>query len=403
MNSSPSLGQSTTDRVQFQELQMRPAPKRYAALDFLRAIAITVVLIHHTSIFDTTSTQGTSANVIVFAGWAGVDLFFVLSGFLIGGLLFREYKRSGTISMKRFLIRRGFKIYPPFFFYLFVAGLMKWKSIPHVDFIKQTAIDVLFLNDYLPGTQQHFWSLSVEEHFYILLPLLLLGLIAIKPKSGSPFQKIPLILIALTLSALGLRLLNAYTFHYFQYPYNVFASHLRIDGLFWGVTLAYLYEFHREPLHGFVANRKMSLALCGCALIAPVLMFPQGHAWTVTIGFTLLSAGFSIVVLLAMFSRRLASVKPFGLWSPFYNGAAVLGTYSYSIYLWHPSIAHIAHHYSERLAKVASLSVITLGYFLGSIAIGIVVSRAIEYPSLAFRDRWFPDLNQMTKPASLQA
>ncbi|HXJ16319.1 MAG TPA: acyltransferase, partial [Candidatus Polarisedimenticolia bacterium] len=78
---------------------------RNKRLDVLRSIAVLLVLLYHSEI-------GTR---LANAGWAGVDLFFVLSGFLISGLLFTEYKKRGSIDFKRFFIRRGLKIYPAFY------------------------------------------------------------------------------------------------------------------------------------------------------------------------------------------------------------------------------------------------------------------------------------------------
>jgi peptidoglycan/LPS O-acetylase OafA/YrhL len=83
---------------------MRQSP-RLPEIDFLRGIAIVLVLLHHHWLFDLPQR----------VGWAGVDLFFVLSGFLVSGLLFAEYKQFGGIKPFHFLIRRGFKIYPLFY------------------------------------------------------------------------------------------------------------------------------------------------------------------------------------------------------------------------------------------------------------------------------------------------
>ena len=78
---------------------------RLRELDFLRGIAILLVLLRHNYLFDFTFK----------IGWIGVDLFFVLSGFLVSGLLFKEYLKFGNINPSLFLIRRGFKIYPIFY------------------------------------------------------------------------------------------------------------------------------------------------------------------------------------------------------------------------------------------------------------------------------------------------
>jgi peptidoglycan/LPS O-acetylase OafA/YrhL len=85
-------------------------------IDFLRGIAILLVLLRHQYLFTFTSRMG----------WIGVDLFFVLSGFLVSGLLFKEYVKFGDIKPKLFLIRRGFKIYPIYFlFYLSFLNVIR--------------------------------------------------------------------------------------------------------------------------------------------------------------------------------------------------------------------------------------------------------------------------------------
>src|ERR1041385_5057357 len=86
--------------------------KRNPQLDLLRGIAVLMVIACHYPY----------SHFLEKIGWAGVDLFFVLSGFLISGLLFTDWKSTGTISLSRFFIRRGFKIYPAFYVFLFVTA-----------------------------------------------------------------------------------------------------------------------------------------------------------------------------------------------------------------------------------------------------------------------------------------
>jgi len=101
-----------------------------------------------------------------------VDLFFVLSGFLISGLLFSDLTSNGSIALRRFYLRRGLKIYPAFYFFLAGTSLLWPVTLPH----KFLLSEVFFLQSYLPHIWQHTWSLAVEEHFYFVLPLLLLVL-----------------------------------------------------------------------------------------------------------------------------------------------------------------------------------------------------------------------------------
>src|ERR1700733_8613286 len=102
------------------ELQRKP-PKREIELDFIRGIAILMVIDFHgarTFLLAPFAWMG-FANF----GWAGVDVFFVLSGFLVGGLLVKEWKLFGRINSKQFLIRRGFKIWPQYYFFLILMLL----------------------------------------------------------------------------------------------------------------------------------------------------------------------------------------------------------------------------------------------------------------------------------------
>jgi len=116
-----------------------------------------------------------------------VDLFFVLSGFLIGGLLVSELHHHGHIDIGRFLIRRGLKIYPPHFVFIgylmlmpvakaILAGNNVWTTFT-TEWGKYWP-NLLFLHNYV-GTNPagHTWTLAVEEHFYLLLPFLLAGLV----------------------------------------------------------------------------------------------------------------------------------------------------------------------------------------------------------------------------------
>ena len=104
-------------------------------------------------------------------GWVGVDIFFVLSGFLVSGLLFREYQVHQSLRIGRFLVRRGLKIYPAF--YLLIL-LTIWLDLAPYD-VRKVLGEVFFLQSYynlFGSIWTHTWTLAIEEHFYILLALL---------------------------------------------------------------------------------------------------------------------------------------------------------------------------------------------------------------------------------------
>ena len=201
---------------------------RNQSLDVLRCIAVLLVLGCHLPYY----------RLWARAGWIGVDLFFVLSGFLISGLLFEDYKAHGQIDWKRFLIRRGFKIWPPFYVFLFLTALLMHGGMPLQGFLACAS----FLQNYLArspivasGVFVHLWSLAVEEHFYVLLPALLVLLAARKVRD--PFRAVPYIFAGLSAICLVLRVLTV------RAGGQVWMTHLRIDSLFAGVTLGYFLQF----------------------------------------------------------------------------------------------------------------------------------------------------------------
>ena len=138
---------------------------RLRELDFLRGIAIILVLFRHQYLFDFTQKMG----------WIGVDLFFVLSGFLVSGLLFKEYIKFGSIKPGLFLIRRGFKIYPVYylFYLLYLTPILIKGNLNLTGFFS----DMFFLQNYIWGWGYAYapsWSLAVEEHFYFGFAMLML-------------------------------------------------------------------------------------------------------------------------------------------------------------------------------------------------------------------------------------
>jgi peptidoglycan/LPS O-acetylase OafA/YrhL len=129
--------------------------ERSQTLDILRGVAVLLVFTRH-------------VNGLPFStlGWIGVDLFFVLSGFLVSGLLFQEYLELGTVKPGTFLLRRAFKIYPQFYFFLaatVAALLATGQSFATINLFAEAA----FFQNYHAGFWTHTWSLAVEEHFYL--------------------------------------------------------------------------------------------------------------------------------------------------------------------------------------------------------------------------------------------
>src|ERR1700722_18709415 len=142
------------------------------SLDGWRAVAITAVILCHA--FGQESSNSKINSLILNLGQQGVSLFFAISGYLITTLLVDEQQRAG-ISLRGFYIRRAFRILPPAYIYLAVLGAMGISEIIHVTPGEILSAALVYSN-YWPLHSWftfHFWSLSIEEHFYLLWPSLL--------------------------------------------------------------------------------------------------------------------------------------------------------------------------------------------------------------------------------------
>ena len=346
---------------------------RLAALDLLRGIAIVLVLLRHSPIVGPEWLQRVMAP-LARAGWIGVDLFFVLSGFLVSGLIFREYQLHGDFRPGRFLLRRGFKIYPAYFVLLLVIfALMTWRgNAPNLPLI---ASQVLFLQNYwqIAAPLPHTWSLAVEEHFYLVLPLLLPLL---HRQKGSPFAGLTPICALVIAGVLAWRFATPWSGG-LQYSIHFFPTHLRFDGLFFGVWLAWLHHFHGERLAAFVTRHRSGIGVAALLLALPPFFYQlETTRFLSTLGFTFLALSAGLWLLLALHGQIRRGVL------------AWIGFYSYSIYLWHVpvSLFGIRRLFPEN----SSTGLPILAYFAASIAVGVVAAKLIELPALRLRDRLFP-------------
>src|SRR5213079_2304769 len=144
--------------------------ERQPGLDLLRALAIIVVTIYHAALFG----FNTPGRVDRF-GWIGVDLFFVLSGYLIGGQLVAPIARGRGIGFRRFFARRALRILPAYFVVLAIyAFLPSWREYPKMFPLWKFVVSVQNIGLRGGTAFSHAWSLGVEDQFYLLLPLVLL-------------------------------------------------------------------------------------------------------------------------------------------------------------------------------------------------------------------------------------
>jgi len=384
----------------------RVQSRRLRELDVLRGLAILLVLGHHVGITPTHLPAALQEILDrwAMAGWVGVDLFFVLSGFLVSGLLFREYRAAGRVRVGRFLIRRGFKIYPAFYTLIavtIVADRLLKRPVPSPGFWGE----VLFLQNYVGALWTHTWSLAVEEHFYLLLAALVAVLVArARPaiSRAEPFSVIVPLFVVVAGFALVARVATTVIAPP-ELMLHLAPSHLRLDSLMFGVVLSYLFHFRGDWLAAHVRDRRSTLWLVSVLALAPCLFLPVTSIVMQTIGFTLLYVGFGAVLLLAL--HRIPVATPHRSTSVISlmvmaNGLAWLGTYSYSIYLWHMPVQAWSTIAIARLTGWLPPPTLAWSlYFIESIGAGVMMSLAIERPGLALRER----LTTPTRDASASA
>jgi peptidoglycan/LPS O-acetylase OafA/YrhL len=347
---------------------MDPSTYRNQSLDVLRALAVIAVVGHHLDYYP----------IWTKAGWVGVDLFFVLSGFLISGLLFQEYKASGKIEVRRFLLRRGLKIWPSY--YLLLIGVTCLYFFNKSAMSKGQLLSNLFvIQNYFPGHPNylilsHTWTLALEEHFYLFLPLLLVFLIAIRKES--PFSVIPPLSVLIAVVCL--------CFRFTLLPHELaWATHMRADGLFGGVTLGYLHHFKPFWFAKLTGNYAL---LMTALLISPAFLFEQPDRRIQRFGLTSIALGFIFLVAWAVVRSPRSRAMQITL-----GGFARVGVYSYSIYLWHTVIADgFLFHPPSSFAKFWL-------YMISSITGGIAMAHLVEIPYLRLRDRMFPTGRQETQ------
>jgi len=366
--------------------------RRLIALDMLRTLAVVLVVGHHLQPLDRAFPGWLQPLVQrwIAVGWIGVDLFFVLSGFLISGLLFQEYQRHGKIRMGRFLIRRAFKIYPSFYVFIAIVIYIQHSNYNYELITrKQILAEAFFVQNYFPGLLFHTWSLGVEEQFYLLLPLVLLGFLALRGGDAA-FGRLPLFCI------LGAMLLIAIRAWLVRHKSMAVQGDLRFDSLLCGVLLSYFYHFRSKPTLAFARKFRWRVMLAGLVLLVPVCLVPKGGVYMDSIGLASTYSGFALMLLASL----AFTVPALGIVSIPFRFVAFCGTYSYGIYLWHVPVKiwgtmYLTHWFGWRFSAPQEL----LLYLFGSFVVGIIFSMIVERPFLMLRDWWFPSKSGPVEPS----
>lgn len=378
--------------------------QRLPQLDFLRFIAIFLIIGHHV-IMPPQEANALQPLALLWYdfGWTGVDLFFVLSGFLIGGLLFTELRKFGKLDVRRFIIRRGFKIWPLYLGYVAVMIVLighrehisLWQAIGRAwPFYTHTQNYTMHSDLYVNYPVAHLWSLAVEEHFYLLLPLLLHFLTRRTPDARQAIPLFPAAALAVMVGCLAAR---ALTFHQpFTPERNIWPTHLRMDSLDCGVLLAYAWHYKRNWIQPLL-NRPGWLLAAGLGLMAVIRRWLTLPEFNCISGYTTLYLAYGCILLACMASTLPEQQN--GRLAGFFRLApcrflAGIGFWSYSIYIVHLSAGKLPSkwflHQNIPLNQDARWLLVMLLYLVTSTLLGTLCGRLIEKPTLALRNRLFP-------------
>lgn len=370
--------------------QTRHPDARLGGLDTLRALAIALVFAYHYRLF--------VAGAPIFGwagelGWTGVDLFFVLSGYLIANQLFKGIVQGRVLSLPAFYGRRLLRTLPVFWvvlaaFFLFPAYMggreppPLWRFLTFTQNIQLTA-----------GTAfSHAWSLCIEEQFYLVLPAVAL----VGARWLRSLKLAWIALFSLTAAAIAWRasLWELYGSSGLDYHRNIYYATLgRADELLPGVALALLKHGHPAIWAALMRRGQVLLAagLVACGVTAWQLHigytfadYSYGFAMT-AFGYSLVAWSFALLVAAALGpASTLARLR--------IPGAAQLAAWSYAIYLVHKSIGFAVMKFWLGPAGVAGDSWLAIGLVTGlSIAIGWLLYVLVETPFMRLRDRWIPD------------
>lgn len=367
------------------------AQQKLYGLDHLRALAILLVFLFHYFILSHGEPKWLPDTASF--GWTGVDLFFVLSGFLISSQLFAQIKTGAAISFRQFFLKRFFRIVPAFLvtvaLYFCIPFFREKPNLPPLwKFL--TFTQNLGLNLKETGAFSHGWSLCVEEHFYLFLPLILILFQSTRLLKNSYW-----LIVGLFILGFGLRIFSfnhlylprsdaqgswAYWYQFIYYPtYN------RLDGLLAGVSVAGIYQFW-PALWSRISKRGNLWLLTGLAVLtgAYFLCEDQMTFAASVFGFPLIAVGYGLVVM--------GAVSPTSFlykWqSPVTTRIAAL---SYAVYLTHKGVIHMTHRLLEE-EKIDS-NLLLLISIVTCLGVAWLLHVIVEKPFMRLRGR-------LVKPAS---
>lgn len=374
-----------------------PGPVHIRGLDGIRGLAISLVLLYHGWTFRGSGDVGAAIDTVRAIGWAGVDVFFVMSGFLITGILVET--KGQPRYWRNFLIRRGLRIFPLYYAVLVLlvaavlvlarAGATSGAAGELVRGLDNIWVNFLYLTNFAVATWGEdrvpldtAWSLAIEEQFYLVYPAIVL----LCSRRGLVRALIGMVLAAPVLRVLVFELGPQPVLGPYVLPF------CRMDALAIGGLARLAYGGGGPEPALLVALRRHALVL-GIAAVAVLLAWSRKDIRFVAIGYTL-----SAVASAALLVRLLASPEDSPLRRVMESRVLVhIGKISYAVYLFHLIARTVVARGLERvfsrpeLGGTAYCAAQLLGMSLLSIAAATASYYLFERPILRLKDRWAPN------------
>ncbi len=306
----------------------------------IRAIAVLMVVLAHLRIADHNST--------LYGGGMGVQIFFCLSGFLITYVLLKEYSNTQTINVRNFLIRRALRLLPAMLSYLLVIIFLmflgyiepKWMSVFFALFYIYNFILLRWKTDYLG----HFWSLAVEEHFYLFYPFIF----KLNKKKNLLLILLLLIVICLIVSVLQNRGIIYFPSLTKNYQWTIPAIMPILTGAIMSILLNNSNRIYKVPVYVFI--------ILGLLLYVHQVLIPSSYYLLLSsyrLNYLFQCVGIAFILTYVYLNQKTAIVKLL----EFYP-IELIGRISYGIYLWHMLFANLYRIKGLNLYVAIMLSIV---------------------------------------------
>lgn len=349
---------------------LRPKPPFHIpSLDGIRAVSIMIVYLAHAGLSH------------LIPGGFGVTVFFFLSGFLISTLLRREFANNGRISFKNFYLRRVLRIFPPFYTALALSivllavgalpGVLDWGGIAWLALHAGNYLQVLEGTARIPAGTGVYWSLAVEEHYYLTYPLLALFLLR---RNDRRLSAVVLTLVGILVLGWRIYLVEQGVSEDRTY----LASDTRVDSILWGCLLAMSYNPLLDPPARMGATGRVLLLVVAFAVLLGCLVY-RDPAFRETYRYTLQG-----LALLPIFYIAIANANwPVFRWLE-WKAVRHIGVLSYSLYLIHHVLLYSGEHLAPAMNTwLRGALVLVLCLVLSQISL-----RYMEQPVANLRKRY---------------